>query len=103
MELCFSEIMQYKVEKRIHFEFIPTSTSRDELSKLVIILNHIIKGILFVLAVGINKILVLKNINFLCFVNYYSHDSWALVVFDWQTKKLWVELWVDSWLWVTDN
>ena len=26
--------MQYKVEKRIHFEFIPTSTSRDELSIL---------------------------------------------------------------------
>ena len=33
MELCFSEIMQYKVEKRIHFEFIPTSTRRDELGK----------------------------------------------------------------------
>ena len=30
----FSEIMQYKVEKRIHFELIPTSTSRDELGKL---------------------------------------------------------------------
>ena len=26
--------MQYKVEKRIHFELIPTSTSRDELGKL---------------------------------------------------------------------
>ena len=26
--------MQYKVEKRIHFEWIPTSTSRDEIGKL---------------------------------------------------------------------
>ena len=34
LELRFSEIMQYKVEKRIHFELIPTSTSRDELGKL---------------------------------------------------------------------
>ena len=34
LELRFSEIMQYKVEKRIHFELIPTSTSRDELVKL---------------------------------------------------------------------
>ena len=33
LELCFSEIMQYKVEKRIHFELIPTSTCRDELCK----------------------------------------------------------------------
>ena len=33
-ELRFSEIMKYKVEKRIHFELIPTSTSRDELGKL---------------------------------------------------------------------
>ena len=32
--LRFSEIMQYKVEKRIHFELIPTSTSRDEIGKL---------------------------------------------------------------------
>ena len=32
-ELRFSEIMQYKVEKRIHFELIPTSTSRDELGQ----------------------------------------------------------------------
>ena len=31
LELHFSEIMQYEVEKRIHFELIPTSTSRDEL------------------------------------------------------------------------
>ena len=29
-----SEIMQYKVEKWIYFELIPTSTSRDELGKL---------------------------------------------------------------------
>ena len=29
LELHFCEIMQYKVEKRIHFELIPTSTSRD--------------------------------------------------------------------------
>ena len=34
LELHFSEIMQFKVEKRIHFESIPTSTSRDELGKL---------------------------------------------------------------------
>ena len=34
LKLRFSEIMQYKVEKRIHFELIPTSTSRDELVKL---------------------------------------------------------------------
>ena len=34
MEHSFSEIMQYKVEKRIHFELIPTSTSRDEIGKL---------------------------------------------------------------------
>ena len=34
LELCFSEIMQYKVEKRIHFELIPTNTSRDEFGKL---------------------------------------------------------------------
>ena len=33
LKLRFSEIMQYKVEKRIHFELIPTSTSRDELGK----------------------------------------------------------------------
>ena len=33
-ELHFSEIMQHKVEKRIHFELIPTSTGRDELGKL---------------------------------------------------------------------
>ena len=34
LELRFSEIMQYKVEKRIHFELIATSTRRDELGKL---------------------------------------------------------------------
>ena len=34
LELRFTEIMQYKVEKRIHFELIATSTSRDELGKL---------------------------------------------------------------------
>ena len=34
LELCFSEIIQYKVEKRTHFILIPTSTSRDELVKL---------------------------------------------------------------------
>ena len=34
LELHFSEIMQYKVEKGIHFELIPISTSRDELGKL---------------------------------------------------------------------
>ena len=34
LELRFSEIMQYKVEKRIHFELIPTNTSRDEIGKL---------------------------------------------------------------------
>ena len=32
--LRFTEILQYKVEKRIHFELIATSTSRDELGKL---------------------------------------------------------------------
>ena len=34
LELRFSEIMQYKVEKRIYFGLIPTSTSRDEIGKL---------------------------------------------------------------------
>ena len=34
LELHFSEIMQYKIEIRIHFERIPTSTSRDEIGKL---------------------------------------------------------------------
>ena len=34
LELRFSEIMQYQVEKWIHFELIPTSTSRDEIGKL---------------------------------------------------------------------
>ena len=34
LELRFSEIMQFKVEKLIHFELIPTSTSRHELGKL---------------------------------------------------------------------
>ena len=34
LELRFSEIMQYKVEKRIHFELILMRTSRDELGKL---------------------------------------------------------------------
>ena len=34
LELRFTEIMQYKVEKRIHFELIATSMSRDELGKL---------------------------------------------------------------------
>ena len=34
LKLRFSEIMQYKLEKRIHFELIPMSTSRDELDKL---------------------------------------------------------------------
>ena len=34
LEPRFSEIMQYKVEKRIHFELIPTSRSRDEIGKL---------------------------------------------------------------------
>ena len=34
LELRFAEILQYKVEKRIHFELIATSTSRDELGKL---------------------------------------------------------------------
>ena len=34
LEVRFSEIMKYKVEKRIHFQLIPTSTSRDELGKL---------------------------------------------------------------------
>ena len=32
--LIFSEILQYKVKNKIHFELIPTSTSRDELGKL---------------------------------------------------------------------
>ena len=34
LELRFSEIMQYKVETRIHFELIPTSKSGDKLVKL---------------------------------------------------------------------
>ena len=34
LELRFSSVMQYKVEKRIHFELIPTSMSRDNLGKL---------------------------------------------------------------------
>ena len=34
LKLHFSEIMQYKVEKRIHFELIPTSPSKDEIGKL---------------------------------------------------------------------
>ena len=34
LELHFSEIMQYIVEKRVHFELIPTNTNRDELDKL---------------------------------------------------------------------
>ena len=34
LELRFSQIMQYKGEKRIYFELIPTSTCRDELGKL---------------------------------------------------------------------
>ena len=34
LELHFSEKMQYKVEKRIYFELIATSTRRDELGKL---------------------------------------------------------------------
>ena len=34
LKLNCSEIMQYKVEKIIHFKSIPTSTSRDELGKL---------------------------------------------------------------------
>ena len=34
LELRFGEIMQYKVGKRIHFELIPTCTSRDEIGKL---------------------------------------------------------------------
>ena len=33
LEFCFSKIMQYKVEKRIHFELMPTNTSTDELGK----------------------------------------------------------------------
>ena len=33
LELRFSEIMQYKVETRIHFELIPTSKSGDKLVK----------------------------------------------------------------------
>ena len=28
--------MQYKVEEPIHFEFIPTNTSRDALGKLIL-------------------------------------------------------------------
>ena len=34
LELHFSEIMQFKVEKQIHFELISTNTSRDEVGKL---------------------------------------------------------------------
>ena len=34
LELRFTEILQNKVKKRIHFELIATSTSRDELGKL---------------------------------------------------------------------
>ena len=34
LELRFCELMQYEVEKRIHVELIPTSTSRDEIGKL---------------------------------------------------------------------
>ena len=34
LEVHFSEIIKYKVEKRIHFELIPTSTSRDEIGKM---------------------------------------------------------------------
>ena len=34
LELRYSEIIQFKVVKLIHFELIPTSTSRDELDKL---------------------------------------------------------------------
>ena len=34
LELRFAEILQYKVEKRIHFELIAASMSRDELGKL---------------------------------------------------------------------
>ena len=34
LELRFSELMQYEVKKRIHFERIPTSTGRDEIGKL---------------------------------------------------------------------
>ena len=34
LELCFAEILQYKVEKQIYFELIATSTSRDELGRL---------------------------------------------------------------------
>ena len=34
LELRFAEILRYKVEKRIHFELIATSMSRDELGKL---------------------------------------------------------------------
>ena len=34
LELRFTEILQYKVEKRIHFELIAMSRSRDELGKL---------------------------------------------------------------------
>ena len=34
LEVRFNEIMKYKVEKRIHFELIPTSTSRDEIGEL---------------------------------------------------------------------
>ena len=30
----YLEYMQYQVEKQIHFELIPTSTSRDEIGKL---------------------------------------------------------------------
>ena len=34
LELRFSKIMQCKVEKRIHFESILTSTSTDEIGTL---------------------------------------------------------------------
>ena len=34
LELRFSEIMQNKVGKQIHFELSPTSASRDEIGKL---------------------------------------------------------------------
>ena len=34
LELRFTKIMQNKLKKRIHFELIATSTSRDEISKL---------------------------------------------------------------------
>ena len=34
LELRFTEILWYKVEKRIHFELIAMSMSRDELGKM---------------------------------------------------------------------